>query len=71
VYVRAGRSIAAVSFDEARWLPAYAEAVAAGARFPPFPDAIDQPRIERLKPGFPAARPPAHRAAPAPEASHV
>ncbi|MGU3405000.1 NAD(P)/FAD-dependent oxidoreductase [Methylobacterium brachiatum] len=71
VYGKAGRSIAAVSVDEARWLPAYAEAVAAGARFPPFPDAIDRPRVERLEPGFPAARPPAHRAAPALEASHV
>ncbi|MER2233392.1 FAD-dependent oxidoreductase [Methylobacterium brachiatum] len=71
VYGKAGRSIAAVSFDEARWLPSYAEAVAAGARFPPFPEAIDQPRVERLEPGFPAARPPAHRAAPALEASHV
>ena len=57
VYGRAGRSVAALSFDQARWLPAYAEAVAAGSSFPPILAATDQPRIERLKPGFPAMRP--------------
>lgn len=58
VYGRAGRSIAAVSFDQARWLPAYAERIAAGAAFPPILDATDQPRIETLAPGFPA---PSHK----------
>ncbi|GAB6841662.1 NADPH-dependent 2,4-dienoyl-CoA reductase/sulfur reductase-like enzyme [Methylorubrum rhodinum] len=56
VYGRAGRSIAAVSFDEARWLPAYAERVAAGAPFPPIRQATDQPAIVRHPPGFPKAR---------------
>ncbi len=62
VYGRAGRSIAAVSFDQARWLPAYAEAILAGSPVPPIIDATDQPRIARTDPGFPPPR----RAAPAP-----
>lgn len=61
VYGRAGRSIAAVSFDQARWLPAYAEAITAGDPFPPITDATDRPRVEMAAPGFP----PPHRAAPA------
>ena len=56
VYGRAGRSIAAVSFDEARWLPAYAERIASRAAFPPIRDATDQTGIETLKPGFPPPR---------------
>ena len=56
VYGRAGRSIAAVSFDEARWLPAYAERVASRAAFPPILDASDQARITIVQPGFPAPR---------------
>lgn len=71
VYGRAGRSVAAVSFDQARWLPAYAEAVSAGAAFPPILGATDQPRIERLQPGFPVARPPTERAVPALESAHA
>ena len=35
LYGRAGRCIAAVSVDSARWLPAHADLVAAGAPFPP------------------------------------
>lgn len=58
VYGREGRSIAAVSFDEARWLPAYAERVAARAPFPPIGDATDQPSITRHPPGFPPPRGP-------------
>lgn len=58
VYGRSGRSIAAVSFDEARWLPAYAERIAAGAPFPPIRRATDQPAIVRLPPGFPPPRGP-------------
>ena len=56
VYGRAGRSIAAVSFDEARWLPAYAEQIRAGHPFPPIRDATDQARIEIHAPGFPPRR---------------
>ena len=71
VYGRAGRSIAALSFDQARWLPSYAEAVAAGMAFPPIIGAADQPRIERLEPGFPGPRRSADRAAPALETAHA
>lgn len=56
VYGRAGRSIAALSFDQARWLPAYAEAIRAGRAFPPITDATDQPRIAPIDPGFPLPR---------------
>ncbi|SDO12927.1 Reductase C-terminal [Methylobacterium phyllostachyos] len=56
VYGQAGRSIAALSFDQARWLPAYAGAILAGAAFPPILDATDQPRIERADPGFSPSR---------------
>ena len=57
VYGRSGRSIAAVSFDQARWLPSYADRIAEGAAFPPILDATDQGRVEILAPGFPPARP--------------
>jgi NADPH-dependent 2,4-dienoyl-CoA reductase/sulfur reductase-like enzyme len=70
VYGRAGRSVAAVSFDQARWLPAYAEAVAAGSAFPPILGATDQPRIEWLEPGFPVPRRSTDQAAPTLEAAH-
>ncbi|SFL26711.1 NAD(P)/FAD-dependent oxidoreductase [Methylobacterium pseudosasicola] len=55
VYGRAGRCIAAVSVDSARWLPAHAEMVAAGAPFPPQGTAADRPSkgIMVLAPGFP------------------
>jgi NADPH-dependent 2,4-dienoyl-CoA reductase/sulfur reductase-like enzyme len=56
VYGQAGRSVAAVSFDEARWLPAYAATIAAGGTFPPIADANDQPQIEKVAPGFPQPR---------------
>ena len=56
VYGRAGRSISAVSFDQARWLPAYAEAIRAGSAFPPIRDASDQDRIVSGLPGFPPPR---------------
>jgi NADPH-dependent 2,4-dienoyl-CoA reductase/sulfur reductase-like enzyme len=54
VYGRAGRCIAAVSVDSARWLPAYAEKVAAGAPFPPADPATDLPGREIVirDPGF-------------------
>ncbi len=67
VYGRSGRSIAAVSFDQARWLPAYAQAIAAGSAFPPITDATDQPRIEIAAPGFPQPR----AAAPTPRAAET
>jgi NADPH-dependent 2,4-dienoyl-CoA reductase/sulfur reductase-like enzyme len=54
VYGRAGRCVAAVSVDSARWLPAYAEKVASGAPFPPADPATDQPAREIVirDPGF-------------------
>ena len=67
VYGRNGRSIAALSFDQARWLPAYAQAITAGSAFPPIVDATDQPRIETAAPGFPPPR----AAAPAPSRSET
>ncbi|MCJ2050605.1 NAD(P)/FAD-dependent oxidoreductase [Methylobacterium sp. J-070] len=70
VYGRAGRSIAALSFDEARWLPAYTEAILSGGAFPPITDATDQPRIETASPGFPPPRAGAP-AARRPEVAHV
>jgi 3-phenylpropionate/trans-cinnamate dioxygenase ferredoxin reductase component len=54
LYGRAGRCIAAVSVDSARWLPAHAELVAAGAPFPPRGAATDRPKgIAIFEPGFP------------------
>ena len=54
LYGRQGRCIAAVSVDSARWLPAHAELVAAGAPFPPRGTATDRPKgIEVFAPGFP------------------
>ncbi|WP_336487931.1 NAD(P)/FAD-dependent oxidoreductase [Methylobacterium nigriterrae] len=53
VYGRAGRCIAAVSVDCARWLPAYAAQVADRAPFPPISAATDQPaRLAVLAPGL-------------------
>ncbi len=71
VYGRAGRTVAALSFDQARWLPAYAEAVAAGASFPPILGATDQPRIEALEPGLPGPRRSPDRGAAALETAHA
>lgn len=53
VYGRAGRTVAAVSFDSARWLPAYAARIAAGDAFPPILGATDQGRVAPMDPGFP------------------
>ena len=52
VYGREGVCIAAISFDSARWLPAYAELIARRAAFPPIHDATDQGRLTVLPPGF-------------------
>ena len=46
LYGRAGRCIAAVAVDSARWLPAYADKVASGAPFPPIDTATDRPLRE-------------------------
>ncbi|MCJ2050275.1 NAD(P)/FAD-dependent oxidoreductase [Methylobacterium sp. J-070] len=56
VYGLAGRTVAAVSFDQARWLPAYADRIRAHAPFPPIHDGSDQGRIELARPGFPERR---------------
>ena len=56
VYGRAGRTIAALSVDCARWLPAYAEAISGRAPFPPIAGALDQQsRLATLDPAWPAA----------------
>ncbi|MCJ2062325.1 FAD-dependent oxidoreductase [Methylobacterium sp. J-088] len=53
LYGRAGRCVAAVSVDSARWLPAHAELVATGAPFPPEGAATDRPKgVEIFEPGF-------------------
>ncbi len=55
VYGAKGRCIAAVSFDSGRWLPAYAEQIAARAPFPPISGAADQGSLTILDPAFPEA----------------
>lgn len=54
VYGREGRCVAALSFDCARWLPAYAERIAAGGPFPPPAGATDSGPLTVLPPSFPA-----------------
>ncbi|GJE18912.1 Putidaredoxin reductase CamA [Methylobacterium marchantiae] len=56
VYGREGRCIAAVSFDSARWLPAYAERIAARAPFPPIRGGTDEHSLAVLAPDFPEER---------------
>ena len=56
VYGARGRCIAAVSFDSARWLPAYAEQIAARAPFPPIRVGVDLHGLAVLQPGFPEER---------------
>ncbi|GEO99950.1 NAD(P)/FAD-dependent oxidoreductase [Methylobacterium haplocladii] len=56
VYGREGRAIAAISFDQARWLPAYAERIEAGAAFPPILGATDQSIKDFGAPDFPEPR---------------
>jgi len=53
VYGREGRCIAAVAFDCARWLPTYAEHIAAGAPFPPETGGVDAGPFAVLPPAFP------------------
>ena len=45
VYGAQGRTVAAVSVDSARWLPAYRAAVAEATPFPPIVGALDQADI--------------------------
>jgi len=58
VYGQAGRCIAAVAFDCGRWLPTYAEHIAAGAPFPPETGGVDAGPFTVLPPAFPD---PAHK----------
>lgn len=44
VFGKGGRTVAAASVDSARWLPAYREAILAGAAFPPLAGGLDAPR---------------------------
>lgn len=53
VYGSEGRCIAAVAFDCARWLPAYADLIAEGAPFPPEPTGVDAGPFTVLPPDFP------------------
>ncbi|MCC5758121.1 oxidoreductase C-terminal domain-containing protein, partial [Klebsiella pneumoniae] len=52
LYGRQGICIAAVSFDRARWLSAYTEAIARKAPFPPIRGAVEQGDLALLDPGF-------------------
>lgn len=52
LYGRQGICIAAVSFDMARWLPAYTEAIGRKAPFPPIRGAVEQGDLALLDPGF-------------------
>lgn len=54
VYGRAGRTIAAVSVDAGRWLPAYEGPIRDGAPFPPITGGADQPDPDPVPPGLPA-----------------
>jgi hypothetical protein len=56
VYGAKGRCIAALSFDSGRWLPAYAEQIAARAPFPPIRVGVDLHGLAVLQPGFPEER---------------
>jgi NADPH-dependent 2,4-dienoyl-CoA reductase/sulfur reductase-like enzyme len=52
VFGRKGRTIAALSINSARWLPAYRALIEEGAPFPPIQGAVDQPRIRKEPAGF-------------------
>ena len=52
VFGRKGRTIAALSINSARWLPAYRALIEEGAPFPPIQGAVDQPRIRKEAAGF-------------------
>lgn len=51
-----GRTVAAVSFDQGRWLPYYEKQIAAAAPFPPIPPAYDVPvKLQAVPAKFPRA----------------
>jgi len=52
VFGRNGRTIAALSVNSARWLPANRASIEEGAPFPPIQGAVDQPRIRTEAAGF-------------------
>ena len=52
VFGRKGRTIAALSINSARWLPAYRALIEEGAPFPPIEGAVDQPRMRKEAAGF-------------------
>ena len=54
VYGRAGRCIAAVAVDSARWLPANSRLIETAAPFPPDAPALDRPlkSLDIQDPGF-------------------
>ena len=52
VFGRNGRTIAALSVNSARWLPAYRALIEEGAPFPPIQGAFDPPRIRKEAAGF-------------------
>ncbi|MGE7416528.1 NAD(P)/FAD-dependent oxidoreductase [Methylobacterium tarhaniae] len=54
VYGRAGRTIAAVSVNAGRSLPAYEGPIRDGAPFPPITGGADQPDPEPVPPGLPS-----------------
>jgi NADPH-dependent 2,4-dienoyl-CoA reductase/sulfur reductase-like enzyme len=51
-----GRTLAAFSFNSARWLPVYAEPIQRGAPFPPIQNGVESTRLSPVSPGFPPAR---------------
>lgn len=53
LFGRNERSIAAFSFNSARWLPAYAQRIAERAVFGPLQGGADQPDLISMAPGFP------------------
>jgi NADPH-dependent 2,4-dienoyl-CoA reductase/sulfur reductase-like enzyme len=59
VYGREGRIVAAVSFDQAKWLDFYRGLIESGAPFPPRMRTVDQPVARPLRAEFPE-RIPAH-----------
>jgi NADPH-dependent 2,4-dienoyl-CoA reductase/sulfur reductase-like enzyme len=62
LYGRQGRTVAAVTFDQGKWLDFYREQIEAGAPFPPRHSNVDQPASRRPKPaGFPDPAVPAER----------
>ena len=52
VFGRKGRTIAALSINSARWLPAYRALIEEGSPFLPIQGAVDQPRIRKEAAGF-------------------